>query len=480
MVNPCPTITTRSRRISPGDNLLLQLPSGLVKPVRNITANASINLGKFGTFSADKLLEQPYGLTYEIEEGKLVQTASRTVQTESCNVEDIAATNENIKESDGAQKMTGTDIEELKKSGLSGREIIERQIAQHAAFELKSEFSKEKYIKRKEKKFLKKFTCIEPTMMNITQYLFESSAMAIRGLRPDTLSQMLTLANVRPGWQGIVVDDVGGLVVAAVVERLGGSGTVLVINDADSPPDLHFLSPLNFPAPALAPLRSLNWAQLEPDWSSRETREFTQLSDRAARPKASHPPTRPVVPITSTVDELTNPTASSDALTSTVPPLPEHNAVAVQNVSSAVNPPAIKTGKESTRLSKKWERHREVIETRQRFFDGAFEGLIVCSEYEPQSIIDKLRSHLAGSASVVIHSPYLSPLASVQHTLRSASDFIHVTISEPWLRRYQVLPGRTHPEMNGTPGGGFLLSAIKVIAPVETNGSTQPKKKVRV
>lgn len=71
-------------------------------------------------------------------------------------------------------------------------------------------------------RFLKKFTCIEPTITNVTQYLFETNAFAIRGLRPDTLCQMLSLANVRPGWKGIVVEDVGGLVVAAVIERLGG------------------------------------------------------------------------------------------------------------------------------------------------------------------------------------------------------------------------------------------------------------------
>lgn len=90
------------------------------------------------------MLGQPYGLTYEIEKGKLVQSAERTNQADSCewrvssllhlssrdrplntvqkgNVEDIEATNENIKESAGAQKMTGDDIEELKKAGLTGR-----------------------------------------------------------------------------------------------------------------------------------------------------------------------------------------------------------------------------------------------------------------------------------------------------------------------------------------------------------------------
>jgi tRNA (adenine-N(1)-)-methyltransferase non-catalytic subunit len=40
---------------------------------------------------------------------------------------------------------------------------------------------------------------------------------------------------------------------------------------------------------------------------------------------------------------------------------------------------------------------------------------------------------------------------------------LNPTIVEPWLRQYQVLPGRTHPEMNGTPHGGYLLHGIKVI-----------------
>lgn len=40
---------------------------------------------------------------------------------------------------------------------------------------------------------------------------------------------------------------------------------------------------------------------------------------------------------------------------------------------------------------------------------------------------------------------------------------LNPTITEPFLRQYQVLPGRTHPEMNGTAHGGFLLHATKIL-----------------
>jgi Gcd10p family len=41
-------------------------------------------------------------------------------------------------------------------------------------------------------------------------------------MRVDTLSQMMNLGNVRPGGRYIVVDDASGIVVSAVLERLGG------------------------------------------------------------------------------------------------------------------------------------------------------------------------------------------------------------------------------------------------------------------
>jgi tRNA (adenine-N(1)-)-methyltransferase non-catalytic subunit len=41
-------------------------------------------------------------------------------------------------------------------------------------------------------------------------------------MRIDTLSQMMNLGNVRPGGRYIVVDEASGMVVSALLERLGG------------------------------------------------------------------------------------------------------------------------------------------------------------------------------------------------------------------------------------------------------------------
>ena len=69
---------------------------------------------------------------------------------------------------------------------------------------------------------MKSFMTIEPTIFNICDYWHQKDQNRIRDIRPDTLSQMLNLVNARPGGRFIVVDDALGLVVGAVLERLGG------------------------------------------------------------------------------------------------------------------------------------------------------------------------------------------------------------------------------------------------------------------
>lgn len=46
--------------------------------------------------------------------------------------------------------------------------------------------------------------------------------------------------------------------------------------------------------------------------------------------------------------------------------------------------------------------------------------------------------------------------------MRPLPFYLNPSITEAWLRQYQVFPGRTHPMMNMTGGGGYLLHAIHV------------------
>jgi tRNA (adenine-N(1)-)-methyltransferase non-catalytic subunit len=47
--------------------------------------------------------------------------------------------------------------------------------------------------------------------------------------------------------------------------------------------------------------------------------------------------------------------------------------------------------------------------------------------------------------------------------MRKSTDYLNAEVNESSLRQYQVLPGRMHPNMMMSAGGGFLLSALRVI-----------------
>lgn len=70
-------------------------------------------------------------------------------------------------------------------------------------------------------RYSKSFETIEPTVYNICEYWFRKDQNRIRDIRPDSLSQLLNLANVRPDGRYIVVDDASGLLVSSVLDRIG-------------------------------------------------------------------------------------------------------------------------------------------------------------------------------------------------------------------------------------------------------------------
>jgi tRNA (adenine58-N1)-methyltransferase non-catalytic subunit len=106
-------------------------------------------------------------------------------------------------------------------------------------------------------------------------------------MRVDTLSQMMNLGNVRPGGRYIVVDEASGIVVSALLERLGGqslshtplisismtcnsgNGRLITICDVDSPPAYPVMTQMNFSKELTDVLSSLNWATADEAYTPR-------------------------------------------------------------------------------------------------------------------------------------------------------------------------------------------------------------------
>jgi hypothetical protein len=96
----------------------------------------------------------------------------------------------------------------------------------------------------------------------ISSYRITSSHLLYtRGLRLDTLSQLLTFGNVHAGGRFLVVDDTQGMLVSAVLDRMGGYGQVLAIHDGEHH-NFDVMRYLNYPRAITEPLRTIGWSQL--------------------------------------------------------------------------------------------------------------------------------------------------------------------------------------------------------------------------
>lgn len=166
--------------------------------------------------------------------------------------------------------MTPDEIQSLREQGLSAEEIIEKQQERHGRFDLKTEYSKEKWRKRKEKKYGQYVTPLSPTLENVLLFNQARNPSGILSLRIDTLTQLLNLASIRPGGRYLVVDDTSGLLTASILLRMGGHGRILLLTETDSPPAWAVLNAMNFPSEMISGkegiIKWLNWMEAEEDW----------------------------------------------------------------------------------------------------------------------------------------------------------------------------------------------------------------------
>jgi tRNA (adenine-N(1)-)-methyltransferase non-catalytic subunit len=111
---------------------------------------------------------------------------------------------------------------------------------------------------------------LAPTNANIVDHYSSRSPASILHLRNDTISQLLLLANIHPEGRYLVVDDTGGLVTAALLDRMGCQGRILCFTESDSPPAWGVLSVMNYGERELECVKWLNWMEAEEDYERRE------------------------------------------------------------------------------------------------------------------------------------------------------------------------------------------------------------------
>lgn len=407
-------------KIEAGSYVLLRLPSGNNKVVK-LENGQVINLGKFGTFRAECILGDPFGFTYEVLPD---QSVSKVDQPEYIEHDDLLGSEQTMEgdqiDAMGLQALTTEEIERLKKEGLSGEQIIQKVQSGHAAFEHKTEYSKEKYMKRKKKKFLQQFTPEAIGPIELVEYYVEKDASKVLNMSPETLSLLLNMANISPGGHYLILDETPGVIVGAVLSRMGDQGSVTVIHENEHP-NLDALRFLGLERSSL--IRTLSLLDfLHPE----ETPKFEERSS----------------------EELS-------------PLKPVQRGQYFRNL--------------------KRENDRKWVIEKSRSEEG-YDGLIIASTLDLQTLVPELLPALGGSCQMAVYSEYKEPLVSLTLKLKKDLRVLGPTITETRLRKYQTLPGRIHPDMSMRGYGGYFLNALRVFPDenVSAKGTvhSRPRKKL--
>ncbi|KAF2666370.1 adenine-N(1)--methyltransferase non-catalytic subunit trm6 [Microthyrium microscopicum] len=453
-------------RIKPGDQAILKLPSGLLKPIE-IKPNTIISIGKFGSFHTNSLIGRPFWRTYDIldlkdgeKHARLRVVPASDLNSETLSVDNTPQDDAPVKEDaeaaasanekfdivgeDGSiimrnnrltvddtsrQALTMTEIEELKNAGTgSGKEVIAKIMAAHSALGEKTEFSLAKYTLRKSKKFLKRFTVLPMEVGTVAEYIMDKDSSRIMELRPESLGLVASWSNAHHAGnldqvegnptQGryMVVDDTGGLLVATLAERMG----ILYPPASEKEPTEQPDPDTNQDDDAMPDqVESTTDAHSGP---SRPNPKDTYQAATSNTITVIHPHTQPNLSLLRYFGYILEDTSSSSH------PLYSHlhNITWLQlldpsadtvysNPPPAVDADTLASWKPSKRGQhfRKLRRHTRTQRVADTTRAGGFDSLVVASFMQPASVLRHLVPLVKGGGQIVVYSPSIEPLTEL-------------------------------------------------------------------
>lgn len=416
--------------------------------------------------------------------------------------------------------MTMEEIEMLKAEGKgSGKNLIAKILDSHSALDQKTAFALAKYTLRKTKKYHRRFTVYPLDVPLLANWMLnDKEASKIMEIREETLALVGSWSNVhftpsQPGddlnptgrghW--LMVDDTGGLLVAAAAEKLGilhipeqsqsqhpteshekqPTPFELHPDEEESLPAPHPTNPTTHPRPKPSSLATTNSITLLHSSSQPNLSLLHYFSFDAATPSPSHPLTSHLHTLSWL--QLLHPAHDNSC---------QEPALVPQETLQSW-----KSSKRGNyhRKRRRWERTRQIVEDAR---GGGFDGLVVACFVKLADVLGHLVPLLRGGAQVVVYSPSIEPLvelADLYSTARRVAylndperenhgeDFpvdptllLAPTVQTVRARPWQVLPGRTHPMMMGRGGGeNYVFTATRVVPAeggVEARGITKRRK----
>ena len=436
----------------------------------------------------------------------------------------VIRTNRETIDDPGTQIMTMAEIEALKAEGAgSGKELITKILESHSALDQKTAFALAKYTSKKMKKYMRRFTVL-PLDVPLLAYwmLAEKEPMKIMELREELLALIGSWSNVHYGastlddtencapnlgrGRWLVIDETAGLLVASMAERMG------ILYPDNYSPDQYSNEAAQEVDDDIAPDHFTNEQSPETALKSTASPKIPQLSYTNTI-TVLHANSQPNLSLLHYFHYDSSNPSPTHPLTAHLRTLSWLQLLHPSEDSGYTEPPFIspsdlltlKSSKRGTyhRKRRRWARIKSIVdETRL----GNFDGLVVASVMNPTAILHRTVPLLRGAAQVVVYSPHIEPLAELADYFSTArrtafltlapeerivpsEDFpvnpsllLAPTVQTARCRKWQVLPGRTHPVMTSRGGAeGYVFTATRVLPAegrVQARGSFKRRKVV--
>ncbi|EDW76190.1 uncharacterized protein Dwil_GK14794 [Drosophila willistoni] len=406
--------------------------------------DTTATLGK-ETLELKSLLDHPYGSTFKmcVKETKAGKRGAQRQHTlELCSETELGSTRENLGISSSgadnrdicdngeAQALKSSDIEQLREACNESSKIIEKLVENSKTFHNRTEYSQEKYLLKKEKKYFEFVQIRQPTIRLMADIFYRQDADKVMGIRVDTLSQIISYSGVC-GFGNYLLYESGtnGLLPAAMINAIGADteGTLVHMHPGNVAQKQALLA-LKLPFEQQQRCISVNLYSV--------LREFYQNGTAAVDAVEASPKEEVNEP------ETDQPDTSTDEQSETTEPSTKKPKLDGETQSNPRTPP-------------RWQLENKRAAS---LMHAKFDSLVMSAKEHPSSILQALIPLIRPSRPIVIFSTCKELLLETYMELKSTAKVTNLHLTSNWLRMYQILPNRTHPEVNMSGNSGYLLT----------------------
>ncbi|XP_076758001.1 tRNA methyltransferase 6 non-catalytic subunit isoform X2 [Xylocopa sonorina] len=408
--------------ITPGKYVIVKKLN--FKKIYKVTGNGTLMLGK-DLVEMHGIVGKRFWTTFEmipINKGKRMYSLQEVLKAESLN--DLlnklpsGSDNRSIMDDGTSQKLSKEEIVQLQESGKSGKEIVGSLIENNKSFLDKTEYSQEKYLKKKEQKYFKYLTVCKPSLSSLQEVYYKLDHNKIGSLRMDSLAQLLSYSDVQANGLYMLYDSGSqGLPAAAMLNRIGSDTEGYLINlHPGNVPQAMLVHAMNFPKQQSDRLINVNIYSFLRLFYQGENAVLNNISKKVHNNSMNK------------IKEGKSESKGDDSVNNETSPIEE--AVKETNLDSV----------------------NEANETiKEQSGDGSFKRKL-----------DEHESTEGASRPFVIHHIYREPLQETYMMLKQKQNVINLRLFSNFLRSYQVLPDRTHPDILTSDTGGYLLTGYLV------------------